>query len=681
MGEVVVTVQRRAERLKDVPVTVAVTTGQDLQDQEIHSTRELTSTVPGLVMGMKAGAAIQPSIRGISTSGNGPGVEPNVSLYEDGVYMPSQAANVFDLPDVSEIQVDKGPQGTLFGRNSTGGAIVVNSLNPKFTPGGDVSVGYGSFNEVIASAHATGPIIGDVLAGSLTVYHHSTTGYIENLLTDKDVAPIESDEVRAKLLWDWGGGSQALLSAWYLDSKDATGFALQPIDGNTSGHATVADLTLPTGPREITPTSAPSSELKQVGASLIMDVKLASGSLTSTTGYQSDQFQDRMDPDGSPVFALAFAQNNPDTSLNQEIIYNSDKIGMFRFLAGVFGFWDDAKYAPSTILEPNVTLPYYIKNQTNAYAGFGNITADVTDRMTLTAGVRYSWEQRYYYGSINNTGAYPFQAEHSWGAFTPRATIEYKATDLANVYFSYTQGFSSGVFSPTGLSKTPANPEYVTAYEGGVKSGNRIFTLNASVFLYDYTNMQVTTVVNNASFFANAASSQIYGLDLDGVWNVTDQFRLKAGLEALHARFTSFPAAVVNVPKASCPAPGIYPCGDVTAVINASGYTLPRAPDFTGDLTAEYRFPMLSGETMLSGTLYYNSGYPWEIGNRVNQPSYLTLSLNGAWTPPSGKYRVSVWGKNITNAVYMQSEFDLSAGDMAVYAPGPTFGGTLVFNF
>jgi iron complex outermembrane receptor protein len=681
VGEIVVTVQRREQRLKDVPVTVDVTTGAQLQQLGIDSTRELTSTTPGLVMGMKAGAAIQPAIRGVSTSGNGPGVEPNVSLYQDGVYMPSQAANVFDLPDVSRIEVDKGPQGTLFGRNSTGGAIQIFSLDPQFTPSGTVSLGYGSFNEFIASAHATGPIIGDTLAGSLTLYHRSTDGYIKDVLNGHEVAAIESDEVRGKLLWNFGGGSSILLTAWYLNSRDPTGFALQPLNGNTSGRRVDSDVFTPTGPREIAPNADPTSDVIQYGASMVINLKLASGTLTSTTGYQNSTIHDTVDADGSPIFALAFLQNNPDHSVNQEVIYNSAQLGRFRFLLGVFGFWDDAKYAPSAILLPPATaLNYFVKNLTDAYAGFGDLTVDITDRLSVTGGLRYSWEQRFYYGSINNTGAFPFIADHSWGAFTPRATINYR-TDLANVYFSYSQGFSSGVYAPTGLSKIPANPEYIKAYELGVKSGNSAFTLNASGFFYDYTNLQVTTVVNNVSSFSNAATARIYGLDIDGAWQVTDRFSLRAGLEALHARFTSFPNAVVNVPNTNCPATGAFPCGDVSVAINATGNTLPRAPDFTGDVSAQYKFPLMSGTASLVGTAYYNSGYPWEIGNRVNQPRYALFSFNASWTPASEQFRLSVWGKNLSNATYEQSEFDLSAGDLAVYAPGRSFGGTIAYSF
>jgi iron complex outermembrane receptor protein len=200
LEEVVVTAQRRSERLQDVPLSISAQSGADLTNAGIVNTQDLTNVVPGLKID-RVGAFTTPAIRGISTQIAQPGADANVAVYLDGVYLPNQATNTFDLPDIDKIEVSKGPQGTLFGRNATGGAIQIYTLSPSFTSSGRVQVGYGSFNDKNIDGFLTGPIIDSLLAGSISAYFDKNTGYLKNIIDDKDAGGLESENVRGKLLF------------------------------------------------------------------------------------------------------------------------------------------------------------------------------------------------------------------------------------------------------------------------------------------------------------------------------------------------------------------------------------------------------------------------------------------------------------------------------------------------
>lgn len=676
LEEVVVTAQRRSESLKDVPLTVTSTTAAELANLGITSTRELTEVVPGTVMGMK-GNFVQPAIRGITTQGTGPGIESNVPIYLDGVYMPSQTANVFDLADVSRLEVLKGPQGTLFGRNATGGAIRIFTQAPSFTENGKISLGYGSFEDVRTSGYITGPLIGDQLAGSLSLYYHSNEGYVHDVDHGGYLAGVDSKLVRGKLLYrptDW---MSFTLSAFAMNSKDPTGFAMQPLNGNTVARRFNPRVYLSTNPRNAS-LNAAIAESKVISESLTSQFDFSSGTLSAITSGLHSHFTGVLDGDATNYSALTYYPDNPDDSFTQEVTFASKKYQRFSFLAGAFAFIDNAKYSPSGALVFGKRVDVYGRIETHAYAGFGEVNFDITDAFTAIAGVRYSWEHRDYAGA-RLTPVLTEYGNHTWTAATPRFVLKYAITPATNVYASFSRGFTSGTYGPTSLSSVPVNPEKINAFEVGAKTAFDRFTFNAAAYYYKYTDLQVSAVVGTFTRLQNAATAHIYGVDLDGAAQLGAGFRLRSGASFLHGEFAEFRNASVNVPNPACPVTA--PCGDVTVSKDVSGYQLPKAPRFTGNLALEYEHALFGGKTTLGTTYYYNSGFPWESGGRVRQGAYGTLAANIAWAPGSERYRVMVWGKNLTNRDYLQSEFDTAGGDEVVYAAPRWLGVTVNVNF
>jgi len=688
--EVIVTAQRRGQRIVDVPLTVTNTTGQELQALGITSTRELSSAVPGVVLGMKGNFA-QPSIRGVSTPGTGPGLESNVSMYLDDIYMPSQTTNVFDLADVERMEVLKGPQGTLFGRNSTGGAIRIFTQEPLFEPGGRISIGYGSYDDWKGSFFATGPLAGDTVAGSISLYAHHNDGYIKDLVRGGRAAPVSSLMGRVKLLAHITSDLKLTATAFAFQNKDATGFAMQPQNGNSLARRFSSTLFVPTDRWSASLNVDPTAKVEAYGGSLKLEYNFDHGTLASMTGGQWGKLTGRFDGDYLNSPTLEYDPNAPEYSVQQEFIYTSKYSGPFNWVGGAFLFYDLARYNPSQAVILGRITDVYSRTITNSYAIFAEGTYDFTDRLSLTAGLRYTQDRKAFAASsVSNLlvpaprGVLRDLGSTKWHATTPRFIAKYKINSNSNVYASYSTGFTSGSYTPSAALSTPVNPEHIKAFEAGWKTQAPRYSLNLSTFYYKYKDLQVSVVNGLFTAYQNAASAKIYGLDADGSFNVTDDFRIKGGLSLLHARFSDFPNASVNVPlaPATCAATGgVWPCGNQTVAINADGNQLPKAPDFTSSMTGEYRIDAFGGDLRFSGTWYHNSGYPWEVGQRMTQPSYDTIGANVSWSPVSSRYRITAWGRNLTKEKYIQSEFDTAGGDGVVYAAPRWFGVTLDANF
>ena len=245
IAEVIVTAQRRAERLQDVPLSITAVSGAQLEKLGVASTEDLTDVAPGLKMD-RNGVNVQPAIRGVSSVEADIGADTNVAIYLDGVYQPNLPANAFDLPDVSRVEVDKGPQGTLFGRNAEGGAIQVFTLNPSFTPTGSGTLGYGDYNDLMAKGFISGPILDQRVAGSLSAFFESSDGYLKDELRDgKNVGGVNAHLIRGKLLFKLVPKLTALVSVTYSDRTDGADYG-QAYNGNTydRGTRTLSDPTL-----------------------------------------------------------------------------------------------------------------------------------------------------------------------------------------------------------------------------------------------------------------------------------------------------------------------------------------------------------------------------------------------------------------------------------------------------
>jgi iron complex outermembrane receptor protein len=695
--EITVTAERHADIVKNVPFSVTAISAQDLAKSGVTTTAELPELVTGLTWGGQ-GPWMEPSLRGVTTTVASPGAGSPIALYLDGVYQPQQISTIMDLPDVTSIEVDKGPQGTLFGRNTTGGAIQINTQQPSFTPMGHMSLNAGFYSggdsktadHVSGSAFFSGPI-SDNVAFSLSTWAQHTPGYIKDLVTGRNDGETFSAGARGKLLWQVDANTSVLATAYYAGRRDLAANELEPVDGYTAA-ASYPDAVFGTKPwtGAYSSPSHPRFTLGDFGSSVqITHYFDGVGAVTSTTGYNNYKPHvaanpgSAYSPDCNAAFACVdFNAAVPEQALSQELLFNSDQFGRLQFVSGVFGFYDRAVEDDRASGGPTHDFLAYYSDATHftrAFSIFTEANYKITDDLTFVAGLRYNTESLIAHGTLSPLVAPTTFADKTWNNLSPRFSLKYAVNDDLNLYATYSQGFKAGVAS-TGFLGTifpPANPEKLTDYEVGAKYASHDVTLNASFFYYDYKNLQGEFFNGLETYPFNVGSASMYGIDADAAVQVTDAFQLKGGFTWLpRARYDRYPDAVVVTPP-------LGPFGLVTdPTYNADGKRMVLAPDFTATLTAAYTKDTSAGIVDASTTLYYSSDYNLLVNGLVKQDGYVTLNAEIGITPASwNSWRIGLYGHNLTDKAVINTLEQPPSGLSALYSPPRELGVSLDYTY
>jgi iron complex outermembrane receptor protein len=686
-GEIVVTAQRRSERARDVPISLTVQSAEQLQTKGIGQLRELEVVTPGLSTA-RNGNNFQPAIRGVTSVDSNPGNDPNVSLYIDGVYRPNATANFVDLPDVDRIEVLKGPQGTLFGRNATGGAIRIETRKPTFDFTGDLQASYGSFDDKTVQGFVSVPIVDQIAAFSVSGLYEKSDGYLHDAITGKRFGGVDTKFIHAKLLLQPTDRLTVLISGEYIDRQDDSAGS-QPANGNTVARG-LPGVVIPTDPYVISNNRLTGTQQDLGGVhnkswitSGQATLDLGWSTLTSLTSYSHYNLYSQSEADFTNSPVSIYYTTGFERTFNQELNLASTGNGRLKWVAGLTYYDDSARYDPLAVISPAYTVNVYGKQDTKAYAGFGEVTYTLLPGLSVIGGLRYSHEKRTLFGSFN-TGTFPKLADSSFHSFTPRVSLRYAITNDTNIYVTYSKGFKSGGYTVSSLSTAAFAPEKLNAFEVGVKSApSRSFSINAAGYYYIYSNQQVQAAVTlpNGAIVGqtiNAASSRMYGLELDATARPTSELTFSAAFSWLHARFKSFPNALVQTPRTIGGV--VCNCGNVTSVVDVSGNQLIRSPDFTVSATAEYVKPIGRDKVGASATVYLTDRFSYTFDDRVKQPSYETLNARIFWRMANG-LELAVWGKNLTDSVYYQGASILPGGDGLFFAPPRSYGVEARFHF
>lgn len=667
INEIVVTAQRRTERIQDVPMAVTLLNPRVLDQREIKSVRQLSPAVPGLLIDAVGGNTI-PAIRGVTTLISQAGSVSNVALYLDGVYQPVGQANDLRLNDVERIEVLKGPQGTLYGRNATGGSINIYTAQPSFTPSGKVSVGYGSFDTVELNGFVNGPLVGDVVAGSLSANYSHSDGYVKDFTTGRSVGESTSYQLRSKVFFQFSDPVSLLLTAHLSYLNDPSVQETTALNGNSLGrvvNAVVAD-------RPYTYSGSPAvNKSRQYGGAAKLSFDANFATLTSLTAYSRITNSYALDADGSSApFVQYISPLDRANVFQEEVNLTSNAKTGFQWILGA-GYYSYNALSLLYLPLPPDKFGVYSRTPDKAGSVFGEATIPFFDHFDAILGFRYTKETVTNRGSLAinppTTEPFPFVGKSTYDKFTPRVTVQYKPSAYTNIYATFTQGFKSGLFDSA--SGAIVKPENLTAYEVGIKTSELSggLTLNAEGFYYDYTNQQVQEIafVNSQQLVktTNSGKSRIYGFDGELIAPVTSDFSVHAGLSLLHAKVLDYPNASVLVPS------GIG--GNNQVVLpNARSKTLPRAPKFTLSITADYTHEFNFGAADISATYYHSGRIFYDYNNRITQPDYSTLSASAGWTSIDKHWRVSVVGRNLTDKRYLVATV-LSAYDDGVFYAAP----------
>jgi len=683
VGEVVVTAQRRQERLQDVPISISTATAAEVEAMGITQTTDLSRVTPGLVF-VHNGNVAQPAIRGVATKNSSPGDSPNVAMYIDGVYIASQYSGFMDFNNIERIEVLKGPQGTLYGRNATGGAIIVVTRTPQNSFQAEAEVGYGSYEQVRAQLYVTGPIT-DRISADLAAMYDVDEGYITDMLTGAKLWTKDNYGYRSKIRYQATDDLTLTLAGDYYRHSTATGYANVPLNGNTSAVRTPGAIF---GQKrgDVALSFVPFAKNMNHGLSFTAEYDAGAFTVTSVTAARQNKNSSLTDNDMSQLDLAFLRFGGPTLTYTQEVVATSNTEGPLKWLVGALYISDKAKRRFNVTGAGQTT---YATQWTEAFAPYAELTYEFNEHFALTGGLRYNREERDF---VNyQQGVLRADSSKSWERVTYRLTGQFKVDRDLNFYLTHSTGFKSGVFNTTATTQDPVDPEYIKAWQLGMKSTKFGVGLSAEIFHYDYTNLQVLRSLDpltGSSRLLNAAAAKIKGAEVSAFGRLAPGLRYNVGVAYLDAKYSSFPEADVLDPltPAQCealnPAPGFppFPCGNRGTGRDVSGKRLIRAPEWTANATLLYERDLLGGVFDASGSLYYTSKFPWDVDNRILQPSYTTLRLEAGWSPPNERYRVAVWADNITNESYFLNVNTSTTGDTAIYAAPRRVGVTVSFK-
>jgi iron complex outermembrane receptor protein len=661
IDEITVTARHRAENIQSVPISMSAVTGAAIQEGRINTLQGLEYSVPNLVFG-ETGTSGEThiGIRGIGDFSRNIGFDTRVGVYIDGVFAGQSLAVDQGLVDLAQVEVLRGPQGTLFGKNSSSGAINIVSNKPELgETSGELRLGFGNFDTTMGQAVFNVPL-GETAAARFSVFTQEQDGYIKNLFTGKN--NMSSDHTIGRLRLRVQPNDNLDINFSYdFRSQDNDLLFLEPDASfeNTAGNPEAA-------PRFVADQDADLiDENSGSGGGLTIDYTLDNGHvLTSISGFRTVDRKVGSDEDATRLFTLDARYFEDDFDhFTQEIRLASPEDQAFRYVVGAFYFDQNADTDRKVALGPGFGGPpegvdAAIQDSavdTSNIAVFVNGNVDLADRWTLSGGLRYTDEEKdatidqFVFPGFGLAELIQESFNRDEDYVTATLNLQFQATDDVLTYFTYSNGYKAGGFNvdlvPT-IEDLFFEEETVDSFELGVKSDllDGRLRLNVTAFQAEYDDYQVFQFRfdpfsnTTALLVSNAASVTTTGVEIEGVARFTDNFELAYGLGFTDAEFDDFPGGAADTN------------GDP---VNVRGNTLPRAPDLTASLTARYGFTAGSVDGSASLNYTHRGEQFFNPDNRENsrQGAYsllnasLDLDINENWS-------VGIWGQNLTDEVY-----------------------------
>lgn len=672
--EIVITAQKRNERLQDVPIAVTAFDAAAMSALSLTDTQDLGELTPGLVVNRVSSSAIF-TLRGVGNENAATlGDEQATILYVDGVYLSGSQASVFEFNNIDRIEVLEGPQGTLFGRNATGGVIQIITKTPSQTPHVDFDVGYGNYNTARSNLYATGGITSNLAADVAIHYADQSDGWGRNLFNGEDAFTGRDLGLRSKWLYT-SNDTRVTLSGDYNRDRSDVGAAyyLYPGYAGQNGH-----VGPPGGFYDVDLNFPSVSTNTTYGGSITVDQDLHWAHFISISAFHRTEANNYLDQDGTPLaFSNAILLEREHT-FTQEMQLASAEGSAIKWLTGVYYYDDRAGYYPVQLTGSSyggLALDINSVESGVSYAGFAQATATILPATALTLGVRYTSDHRHIVGAVDtNIPDLILSAGNQAKTFdktTFRISLDHHFTDDILAYISFNRGFKSGVYNAISPSAPAVEPEVLDASEVGLKTEffDRRLRFNSAAYFYKFSDIQLLKIVDGSAITVNAAAADIKGIDesleVIPVRNAT----LRVGASYIDSRFTSYPNAPIYTPALGG--------GLATVIGNATGNELPYAPKFSFNVGGDYVVPTAHGNYTFNINYAYTDSLFVNADNLVKQPSVGFLNSSLTWISLNGKWDVRLWGKNLNDAHTYTFLTEQQAGVTASPAAPRTFGVTL----
>ena len=695
LTEIVVTATRSEAKLQDVGIAITAFTSRNLRELGVRSTEELTAVTPGLQLSLGGGSPIVGllSIRGVSQNDFAGHIEAPNAFYVDDVYQPSISTSIQQLYDVQRVEVLKGPQGTLFGRNATGGLVHVITAKPTDQFGGFVTASYGNYNEIRVEGGVTVPV-GSGVSGRISFLRDKRDGFFANSVGPR-INEDDTAALRGQLRINPSSNLDILLSAdiyKILPLRTGAAFATAGVpDANGLGQPLPPGT--PTGFGYVDADGDPFTgafndpgylKRTQKDLSARIQYKFGDVTLTSLTSYSTLFNNYREDNDLSPFPITVFYQRADAKYFTQELRLGSS-VGPFRWTAGAYFLSVDGTYRQAfdvqvlgTLLDANYA------QKTKSFSVFGQAEYDIAKQLTVILGGRYTRDRKQYNyletcsgpacgffilpGTIGAAGGY--RDRHSEGGVSARAQINYKPTDDLLFYLSYNRGYKAFNYNAGFAGQAPLrlarfDGEKLNAFEFGVKSefADHRVRFNAATFYYDYKNYQAFDQ-RGINFTLFNTDATVYGADAELTVAPGAGFTFMAGLSLLHTK-------VEGVPLNSGPV----------------SREAPQSPHYTANFAAAKSFELGFGKLRLNANATRTGRFYSQLTNApvTRIPANWLVNSRVTLTDNAGRIELAAYAKNLFNAKRRIYAFDITSPPFGLvendYGAPRQYGLELRYNF
>jgi iron complex outermembrane recepter protein len=716
LAEVVVTAQKREQSLLDVGIDISVVSGDDLARLRIVEIDDLARHVSNMNVKNTLGATNPVvTIRGVGLNDFNANSNPTAGVYVDEVFLTSTAMMGFQLFDMDRVEVLKGPQGTLYGRNTTAGAVSFVTRKPTHEFEAYVRAGYADYSAFESEAAIGGPLSDAVAFRLAARYEDQGTGFSKDRVSGDDFGAADRIAWRAQLEWQPGETLSATLNVHggtdrsnsygieHFGTQDPVTFDVcQPILAGRVDPSSCVDFfgysDTDGDPYEGDYDLLSKVEVRSLGASLRVAADLGALTLTSITGYESLEREQAEDFDGSPFRSVDSTWDANVDQYSQELRLSSNGDAI-HWLAGVFYSYDQVDTGAGNRFDSSdlflTILSTDWRQRTESAAAFGHVEWPLGDALSLVTGLRYTWEEKQFVGGttdLNPTGAsciLDFGCDPGFvGPFALTATddridatelsgtigLNYKPSESWLVYGSVGKGFKSGGFfggiTFSNAELAPFDPEKLIAYESGFKARLAGDTLQVSgaAFYYDYQDIQTFVQVSTGGISVlkldNVHDAEVYGLDFDLAWRLARGLELRAGVGYVDTKLGAFVSELGP---------------------QAAGKQLPNAPKWTFQGMAGYEWPVGAQYTMSLGVdASYTDGVFKEALNfgYLAAPSYWLTNARVAFGAADTHWELAAWAHNLGDEEYIVDTFDNGVGNgIRLFGEPRTYGVTFTYRW
>ncbi len=709
--EIVVTAQRRKENMQTVPISVTAVTAGSLARSGVGSTLQINQLVPSVQI-TRSGPSTIFFIRGVGNSSGGIGEEGANAFYVDGVYLGDLAQVNTEFNNIDRIEVLKGPQGTLFGRNSSGGLVNIITREPGDETVVKANVGYANYKTFSGQLYVAAPLTDKLSADIALTARDQNEGWGKNLRTGEDFALGWMVGIRSKAVFRPTDLTKITLSGDYKKQNDTFTAGFQLFGGSVGTGGAVRP-----GDYDTLTTSPSFARIRSWGASLTVEHEFDWATLTSLTAQRFIRVGSAFDSDFTPAPLVNVLVESSNRTWQQELRLASNGGGPLSWQVGGFYYHGKAKVLGQDVTgaafgaAPGNGTSIVDQQTVDSYAGFGEATYNLTPTTHLTGGLRYTHEKRDFSGRVFGRGqipttaapfpgpAYPFPGKISFNKLTYRVAVRQDITDKVNVYGSYNRGFKSGLFSMNSNPGTnaPVKPQVIDAFEIGLKSQlfDNMLRFNIAGFHYKIKDYQVRSAavggIGNIALLLNAASVKVDGVEADFEFAPTRELRITGNATYLDSRFGSFPAYPFTIPRTGPAGVGTNTCtsgdtgprtgGNLQCFRSANGNRTPLSPKFSASLGAAYTMDVGDDGQVIANVLYSYTGLSYfEPDNRLKQKAFSVINGSLEYRP-SPTWGVEIWGKNLTDKRYYITGASSTTGDNGVIGPPQTYGVRAKFDF